>query len=159
MIDSPQPLAKLTGAEGCYAIVGVGIAEDASGRPIPILESIAHGMRMNWINATCTVTNMAAFVSDLTGEEWEVIKAGPGHPLPINYQLQPGEYEALRFERYQLNAQGQRVLDANGQPVLEPLFVRGSGDGITVKSDPWPGSLTVRVGWLVSRRIFRRRKK
>jgi hypothetical protein len=147
MIEGPQNVAKLVGAEGCYAIAGIVIAETATGRRFPILESIAHGIRLGFIDAECIV-DMPRFFSDLTKEEWDVVKAGPGHPLPLDYKLQPGEYEALRFERPD---------PAGGDPL--PHFVVGKGDGQTVAFDPWTNSLTVRYGTLVSRRIFRRKAK
>jgi hypothetical protein len=152
MIDGPQPLAKLVGSEGCYALVCTKIAEKIAGRPFPILESVAHARRLGFIDETCTV-DASRYISDLVGEPYEVLKAGDGlksdgkpYDLPLDYILKPGEYESLRFERQN---------PAGGDPL--PHFVEGAGDGKTVSWDPWPNSLTVQFGKLVSRRIVRRK--
>jgi hypothetical protein len=146
MIDKVQIIAKATGESGCYALTGLKIAE-RGGHALPSLETIAAEMAKGNLGSDCFLKDPDAYFSDLFGEPMEVIKAGPGHPLPLDYKLQPNEAEALRFER------------PGEKPGDEPLahFVEGAGDGKTVSWDPWPGSRTVRDGKLVSRRIIRRK--
>jgi hypothetical protein len=153
MISGPQPLAKIVGAEGCYALTCVDIAESFAGRPFPILESISHGQRLGFIDAEATVT-ADRFVSDLVGSDIEVLFAGDGlrsngqpYDLPLDYVLKPGEKQAERWGRP----------DPNNKAIELPHFVRGADDTLPIRRDPWPGSLTLQFGTLKSRRIFRRK--
>jgi|WetSurMetagenome_2_1015567.scaffolds.fasta_scaffold155098_2 hypothetical protein len=145
MISAIQNLAKIVGADGCYALSCVYIAELIANRPFPALESIRKGQRLGFIDPETTVLDAGAFVSDLTMQKWSCTKSGPGHPLPLDYKIQSNEYEILRFER---------PSPKGGDPL--PHFVVGAGDGFTVLFDPWENSLTVQYGHIVSRRIFRR---
>jgi hypothetical protein len=154
MIDGPQPLAKLLGAEGCAAFAGIDIAESFAGRPFPILESVAHGRWLRFIDKDCIV-DLEAFVTDLVGRKIRVLWAGDGlrsngqpYDLPLDYVLRPGEKQAERWGRP----------DPNDPTKELPHFVRGADDTLPQRRDPWPNSLTLQYGHLVSRRIFREEK-
>jgi hypothetical protein len=146
MTDDPQRKAKLIGESGCYEISLIYLAEKFSNREIDIIRETAKGIELKEITGDCYMADPGAFFSRLVGADFEVVKAGEGHPLPFNYSLKTFEYEILRYERP--NPEG-------GDPLAH--FVVGDGRG-GVEFDPWTGSLCVAEGKPVSKRIVRIRE-
>lgn len=147
MIDGVQKLAKSIGESGCYFLSLCKVAEEIRGVKLgDLLDWADIAMRRGLLGPDCFVLDASGIFALLVIPSPEVVKAGSGHPLPLDYQLKPGEYEILRFER---------PAPDGGEPLAH--FVVGAGDGKTVAWDPWPNSLTVRDGRLVSRRIIRRK--
>ena len=148
MIEKVQPRAKALGESGCYFLSLCKIAEESPGRAmIDPLVAFFSCLGLGAIGEDAYVSDAAAcyaFIAGLPAASVQVLKAGPGHPLPLYYKVLLGEREILRFERPN---------PAGGDPLAH--FVVGDGSG-RVAWDPWPGSLTVAQGQLVSRRIIRR---
>lgn len=146
MIQQVQPRAKALGESGCYFLSLCKIAEDYNCLAIYPLENFYACILGKIVAEDATVLDAGAVFSALVQnrEHFEVVKAGPGHPLPLDYLPKPGEREILRFERPN---------PAGGDPLAH--FVVGDGKGC-VAWDPWPGSLTAAQGRLVSKRIVRR---
>ena len=147
MIFGVQKIAKAVGEAGCYFLSLCKVAEDMGAGPCDVVSRAAECMSKGLLRPDCFVADPAGILSLLGLESHEVVKAGDGHGLPLDYQLKDGEREILRFERPN---------PAGGDALAH--FVVGSGDGKTVAWAPWPGSLTVAQGRLVSRRIIRRKE-
>jgi hypothetical protein len=144
MVFGVQKIAKHLGEAGCYFLSLCKIAEGITKTFLdPILEA-SQAIQEKTMGDDCFIKDAGAIMTDLARSRYMVIKAGPGHTLALDYVLQEGEHEVLRFERP--NPDG-------GEPLAH--FVVGAGDGKTVAFDPWPGSLTVSQGVLISRRIIR----
>jgi len=135
-----QAAAAAIGENGCY-FFSLGKAVGFEG---DMLEEYRAAVASEALSATCFVNDAAKILAQLTGSRWDVVKAGPGHPLPLTYCPRPGEREILRFERPD---------PEGGDPLAH--FVLGDGQGRCLW-DPWGESETVRVGIIVSKRILRR---
>lgn len=151
MIDAIQRKALNVGKTGCYFLVALSIAEDAGSGPRDVLSTFVFANQKGAVDTDCFMRQPATLMESLCGGKWDIIKAGPGHPLDLLYVCRPGEFEALRFQR-------KPDMLPNGTFESEDdcaHFVRGNGHGIVVW-DPMGESRTVKEGWLVSKRIFRR---
>lgn len=82
------------------------------------------------------VLDAGKLASALSGTKWVC------HKEPIEYKAKPGEIEILRYQ-----------VDRTGGSSTH--FVNGDGLG-GLAHDPWPGSLTVKDGYLAGKRIFTR---
>lgn len=89
-----------------------------------------------WLAPDCLVIDGGRLASILSGTKWNMRKEGP------DYKPRLGEVEILRFE----------VVETG---VTYAHFVNGDGLG-SIAHDPWPGSLTVKNGKLISKRIYSR---
>lgn len=139
-----QKIAKALGESGCYFLSLCKIAEVIAGVFFDPIHEAAEAIEAGTMGPDCFIKDAGAVVSALTRERYIVFKAGPGHALPLYYVLAPGEREILRYERPN---------PAGGEPLAHFIV----GDGIGRPSwDPWPESLAVSEGRLVSRRIIRR---
>ena len=143
MIQGIQPLFKSLGEYGCYFLSLCKIAEEERRISVSIVEQAYALQGTGLLGSDCYIKDASAIASTLLKAQVDVIKAGPGHPLALDYTLKAGEREILRFER----------TDEHGTPIAH--FVVGDGK-CKVAWDPWPGSKTVAEGTLVSRRIIRR---
>ena len=133
-----QVSAKHIGESGCYFL---SILKLASQQPSAYPDSIGYGLGMywtaidkGWMQDDCLVTDPAALLTFASGTGWTFAKQ------ERDYIPKPGELEILRFE-----------VEKTG--ITYTHFVVGDGKGC-VAWDPWPGSLTVRNGKLMSKRIF-----
>jgi hypothetical protein len=145
MIDGVQKVAKALGAEGCYFLSLLKIAEEITSHRIDPLGAYVAMVKERALRSDCYVLDAAAILTTLTCQEYGVLKAGPGHTIPLSYTPTPAEREILRFERPN---------PAEGEAVVH--FAVGDGSG-RVAWDPWPGSETSAKGALVSKRIIRRK--
>lgn len=139
-----QKLAKALGETGCYFFSILRLAEMEQALFHDPLYEAEIALSEGTMGADCFVKDAGRLLSSTTRQRWMCLKAGPGHDLPIDYALKPGEREILRFE----------LFVAPDSPPLAH-FVVGNGRN-QVEWDPWPESRTVASGRLVSRRIFRR---
>ena len=139
MTTAAQKIAKALGESGCYFFSLCKVAEDVVGHKIDPIEAAARAMELKTLGSDCFVKDAGAIFSMLVGERFGVLKAGPGHTLPLEYAPRPGEREILRYEITPERAH----------------FVVGDGSG-RLAWDPWPGSEAVRTGRMVSKRIIRR---
>lgn len=144
MIFGAQKIAKALGESGCYFLSLCYVAEKLGGVFLDPLLEAAEAIDGKRLGLDCYVKDAGAIMSDMARGRYVVIKAGPGHPLPLDYKLNEGEREILRYERPD---------PTGGEPLAH--FVVGDGQG-RVAWDPWPESLTVAEGKLVSRRIIRK---
>ena len=137
-----QAAMAALGKAGCYFLSICKASGDAC---IDVIEEYRDSVASGALGADCYVQDPARIMAQLVGGSWEVIKAGPGHPLPLEYVCKAVEREILRYER-------------PVAPGEEPAhFVLGDGNGHVV-FDPWGDSATVRDGHLASKRILRRIK-
>jgi hypothetical protein len=143
MIYGAQKVAKALGDSGCYFLSIGKVCEELGSLYLDIMLEATSAMRNGSLSPDCFVLDASRIISSILRSPWSVLKAGPGHELSLEYALEPGEREILRFER----------TDEKG--VLVAHFVVGDGHQ-GVAWDPWPGSLTAAKGVLVSRRIIRR---
>jgi hypothetical protein len=144
MIDRAQRVAASIGTYGCYFLALVKIAEDLAGIELDVLREYANARKTGFVGEDAFVLDAGKLFTMLThgGASYEVWKAGPGHSLPLDYKLLPGEREVLRFE----------YTDANAKPWVH--FVVGDGSG-QCAYDPEGDSNSVARGKVVSRRIVR----
>lgn len=138
---APQKAAVKIGEAGCYFLSILNIAEAETCIPFDAFAAYHSFTRTGVVRDDCYVLDAGKLMSRLTQRKYDCIKAGPGHELPGDYILRPGEREILRYE-------------LNG----EAHFVVGDGAG-RVAFDPYGESRTVAEGRLVSRRIFRPAKE
>ena len=138
MIQSAQTKALALGKEGCYFFSLLYIAEEEGAGPLDVLRVFDEAIASGFVKNNGYVENPSLLMTMLTGAKWDVFKAGPGHNIGLDYALKPGEREVLRYEWNDL-----------------AHFVVGNGrQGIAY--NPYPGSLPVVRGRLMSRRILRR---
>lgn len=147
MIEWPQKAALQIGKTGCYKLSIDFLAGEINRGEVDVLATWAIGRRAGCLGEDATVLDAGKLLTVLTGVGWECIKAGPGHPLPLEYQCKLGEREILRYER-------PEELGDNGS-TDRAHFVVGDGKG-RIYWDPYGDSHTVKVGKVVSKRIFRR---
>ena len=145
MIQAAQKWLKALGLEGCYFIALCWIAEDMSGTSLDIIREFDKARRLGYVGDDAFVNDAGKLFTLLTGSttRYDVWKAGPGHPLPLDYVLLAGEREVLRFE----------YTDEAGKTWVH--FVAGDGSQ-RCAYDPEGTSNSVTKGKLVSRRIIRR---
>lgn len=137
MLDNIQNRATALGKYGCYFFSILKISTYCgSGHP-DAFAMFERAIENKWCDEDAFMLEPAKLMNTLTGAKWEVIKAGPKHPLALDYHLLPGELAILRFQWH------------------EAHFVVGDMNN-NVTYDPWENSLTVKNGFLESKRIFRR---
>lgn len=153
MLAEVQAIAYAVGKTGCYYLSTLGVSESAGGAVKDPLETFIWAKKQGILKDDAYMLDPAKLVSALVGGKWVVLKAGNGndssgsqYALPLDYRCRKDEFEVLRFQRN--SGPGETVDDA-------AHFVQGDGNG-NVLFDPWGDSKTVREGWLVSRRIFRK---
>lgn len=147
-----QRTALAVGRTGCYLLSVLSLAEELGAGPVQPLQLFDAFFSRGWIGEDAFMQAPAEILGFLTGRRWWVKKAGPGHELALTYELKPGEYEILRFERDPRPGEAPSADTAH--------FVRGTGvgpfDARRILWDPFPGSQAVTAGRLASRRIFGR---
>ena len=152
MKQDVQKVALAVGRTGCYYLALCSWAESLGGEVVDPLDVFPAFVSRGWLGPDAFMKNPAAILGWLTCKTWMALKAGPGHELPLDYQLKEGEYEILRFERPLKQGEGPSTESAH--------FVRGTGVGPMnqrrILWDSWTGSSAVIDGALVSRRIFRK---
>jgi len=144
VIKEIQKLAKELGEAGCYYFSLCWLAEDTQGIRLDYLSEYADAKAKGMFDEECFVKDAGKLFTFLchTPIAYTVVKAGEGHPLPLNYKLLPGEREILRFE----------YVDATGKTWGH--FVVGDGSQKCL-FDPLGESNSVSKGKVVSRRIIR----
>jgi hypothetical protein len=159
MTQDIQKRASAIGKAGCYYLSVLSLAEELGAGKLDPLDLFDAFASRGWLGPDAFMNDPAAIIGMLTKGPWRVRKAGEGkdtagrpYDLPMAYQLQPGEYEVLRFER---------PLAPNEKASADTAhFVRGRGTGPMDRSrvlwDPWTDSRAVNAGKLMSRRIFTR---
>lgn len=139
MIEGIQNFLDEAGEAGCYVLALTSVAEEENHEDIDVLAAMRKGITGGMIhyneanpndNDNFYVNDAAGYLNRLTGDRWEVRKEGP------NYQPFHGEYEIDRWERVKT---GQTFAHFN-----RPFW------------EPYVGSLTVKYGKIVSKRICRR---
>ena len=147
MIDRIQAKMLATGRTGCYYLCAADVAECFLGRAVDPIEAFSFLVNKGAMNDECYMRYPDKVMELFTGLKWKVIKAGPGHPLPLNYQCRGLEWEVLRYERPKLK-------DMSDDDCVH--FIRGDGTGLPLPGgDPMGASQVVAQGKLVSKRIFR----
>lgn len=144
MTYAVQKIAKHLGESGCYFLSLLKVAEELGSAFLDPIHEASEAIEAGRMGEDCYVKDASAIMSALTRECFEVVKAGPGHPLPLDYLPVTGEREILRYERPD---------PVSGTNLAH--FVVGDGLG-AVAWDPWPNSRTVAFGCLVSKRIVRK---
>lgn len=146
-----QALALAYGKTGCYLDVLIQVIEIEYGKKldrIRVFKELLDEKKDVLIREDCFVLDAGGILSRISKDRWIALKSGPGHELPLDYKMKPGEYEAVRYQRRL--EKGEKTDDG-------AHFVRGDGTGrLAQGGDPMGESKTVREGWVVSRRIFRR---
>ena len=147
MIASPQRVMAAIGKAGCYVLCIIRHAEKLRDCDFSPLAEYGSARMLGFMREDCYVWSAGKLLGHLAGGAWIVLKAGDGldsagkpYDLPLAYVLQPGE---LEIDRYEIAG------DADSSHFVV-------GDGVTVEWDPYGDSRTVRLGHLVSKRIFRR---
>jgi hypothetical protein len=147
VIAAVQRVAALIGKWGCYFLCILHLAEKMLGKFLDPFHFYILAVQARYMREVCFLDDPAGLFSSLVGGRWRVLKAGDGldsagnaYDLPLAYVLQPGELEIDRYE-------------IKGEADSSHFVV---GDGVTVEWDPYGESRTVRLGHLVSKRIFRR---
>jgi hypothetical protein len=145
MMREIQKLAKECGEFGCYYFSLCWLAEDTHGLRLDCLSEYADAKAKGLLDEQGYVKDGGKLFTFLchASASYTVIKAGDGHPLPLDYKLLPGEREILRFE----------YVDSTGK--IWAHFVVGDGNQKCL-FDPWGNSNSVSKGTVVSRRIIRR---
>lgn len=142
MKEGIQILLAEAGEAACYALDIIDIAEEETLRPADVVGAIQRGIDAKMIRYNerdrndpnnFFVEDPAGFLTLMTGEGWTVEKVGP------EYEAKPGEQLVDRWE-------------APGVTGIHNHFRRP-------KWDSWPGSKAVMYGKIVSRRVFRRKRK
>ena len=131
-----QRYCEALGKSGCYFLSILNLAEKITGKLIDHARAYEECLGAAFIKADCFVNFPGRILEHYTGSMYEVSQAAK------DYKPSTGEFEILRFERKDTT-----------QTFAQ--FVVGDGTG-RVAFDPYGDSLTVREGYLVSKRIFRR---
>jgi hypothetical protein len=148
MIDRPQAAALAIGRTGCYFLSILKLAEKWGGPRRDALLEYENAVGRGTLGNDCMVLDAGRLLSILTNNGWTCLKAGPGHELPLTYQCASAEeLEILRYER--------PVEPGDTASSERAHFVVGDGQG-KLSWDPYGESRTVRVGKVVSKRVFRR---
>jgi hypothetical protein len=133
-----QVFLQEAGEAACYALCIVRLAEVVTSKSINALDALEMATDKGWVyynaadhndNDNFYVKDPAAFLSSLTGKRWTVTK------VPADYQAQKSEYLVDRWERGQVG--------------------KITGHFRLPDWDPYPGTLAVRYGARVSRRLFK----
>jgi len=127
---------EILGADGCYFLSLVYLAEKYTENFIDSARAYAECFKAGWMLQDCYILDPAAILKHLTGEKWGWSKE------PADYETKPGELEILLYER-----------NNGSKPVSH--FVVGDGSG-GLGWDPYGTSRTVAEGKVASKRIFRR---
>ena len=146
MIASPQRVMASIGKAGCYVLCILRHAEKLRDCDFSPLAEYGSARMLGFLREDCYVWSAGKLLGHLAGGSWIVLKAGDGldsagklYDLPLAYVPAEGE---LEIDRYGIDGEEE------GHFVV--------GDGVTVDWDPYGDSRTVRLGHLVSKRIFRR---
>jgi hypothetical protein len=139
MIQGIQNFLDEAGEAGCYVLSLASVAEEDTKKDVDIVAAMLAGVDAGAIyyNKNDANDNMNFFVLDapkflqiVAGGKWEVRKEGP------HYHSLRSEYEITRWERVKTG----HTLGHFNRPTWEPYL----------------GSLTVKFGKIVSKRICRR---
>lgn len=129
-MEARQRVMEIIGKDGCYFLSVVHLAEEEIGARIDAIPVYFNCVQRQWMDTNCYLIQPHRILESMTGQKWEVRKE------PKEYRCQPGEKEVLRYER----TQGRTTY----------------GHFVLPDYDPYGESLTVRNGFLVSKRIFKK---
>ena len=135
MINPRQLIMERIGKDGCYFLSIVYLAETIKGKIIDAVQVYANAVHAGWMYPDCFISNPDQLLAYLTGGKWSVRKE------LATYRAQAGELIIQRWER----REGMRTW---------AHFVVGDDAGQVIY-DPYGESLTVRLGGIVSLRVFR----
>jgi len=129
-----QKIAETMGKDGCYIFSLIYLAEKVSRTNIDALDVYRRALESGYIESDCYVREPVKLLEMLTGKKWAMVKGSS------TYATKKDEFEILRFEY----TAGRSIIGH---------FVVGDGVG-RVEYDPYGDSRTVRVGKLISKRVF-----
>lgn len=139
MIQGIQNFMAEAGEAGCYVLCLASVTEEDIKKDLDIFRAMLIGVDggavyYNYKNANDNrnfyVEDAEKFLNLIAGGKWEVRKEGP------HYQPLRSEYEITRWERVKTGATSGHFNRPNWEPYL--------------------GSLTVKYGKIISKRICRR---
>lgn len=133
---STQKDLERIGKEGCYFLSIIAAIEETLTIHMDIYQVYLDALAAKYIEENCFVNSPEKIVTIYLGGNWTVAKES------ADYKTQLNEIEILRYER----KEGMTTF---------AHFVLGDKMG-NVYYDPYGASATVRLGKLVSKRIFRR---
>ena len=139
MIQGIQNFLEEAGEAGCYVLSLASVAVEAERLEVDIVSVMLRGVSAGFIhynsldsndNDNFFVNDPSGFLGLMTGHQWEVRKEGP------QYCPSFGEYEIDRWERVKTGHTSGHFNRPNWEPYI--------------------GSLTVKYGAIVSKRICKR---
>ena len=130
-----QKYCEALGESGCYFLSILHLAESITGKTIDPVRAYVDCVANGLMEYDCFVRHPDVILRKYTGKKYEVVNS------PRDYKTATGEFEILRFERKTASASFAH-------------FVVGDGNGV-VAFDPYGASMTVRDGYVASKRIFR----
>jgi len=136
MSEPRQAIMKAIGAEGCYLLSIVYIAEKILKERVDAVELYIAAEFSKVIQPDCFVNDPAKLMQMMVPGRWQMTKQ------PTTYNPGDNEYEITRYERSTPSG-------------LLTHFVVSSGNGHVVY-DPLGESQCVKLGKPVSKRIFRK---
>lgn len=136
MSEPRQAIMKALGAEGCYLLSIVYIAEKILKERVDAVELYIAAEFSKVIQPDCFVNDPGKLMQMMVPGKWQM------HKEPMAYKPMDDEYEITRYER-------------STPAGLLNHFVVTDGAG-NVVYDPLGGSLCVQFGKPVSKRIFRK---
>lgn len=136
-MSSPrQKICEAIGAEGCYFLCIVWVAEHLLKERVDVVELYEAATYTNVMGEDCFVNDPAKLMKMMVPGDWVMAKYG------VSYEPKEDEYEITRYER-----------KVTGADLAHFVVTDGAGG---VVYDPLGESLCVKLGRPVSKRVFRR---
>lgn len=112
-----QKAAEKIGAEGCYFLSLVFIAEKMLGHEIDVFALYDKCLKSGWADEDCYMQNPAAMMTHLLGKPVEIRKS-----YDLDYKLKVNEREISCYERKATGVTYYHfVVTANGTVIYDPL--------------------------------------
>ena len=87
MIVAIQRIFLAIGKEGCYFLSLIWLAETIKGRRWDVVGEFFDMIEKRIVAPDGFILDASRVFTMLMDERWECVKAGPGHPLPLDYKL------------------------------------------------------------------------